>query len=295
MPTLTRLQTDLTALEQDHSLLADQHFAARVQALDTLDFLAQAAQALHPPRPALLQRVRARQQQLQQANRAFYRGLRQSIRQGSLPPAALHKLLTANCRYRPGADNCLHWGPEAADQLVAGLFHSDRLPQLWTGTDPEMVHYESTPASALLELVDRVPLGAQDRFVDIGAGLGQVPLLLHLLTGVAAVGLEVLPAYVAHARQQAARLGIRRVSFRQGDARTASLCAGTVYFLFTPFRGRMLETVLARLRQEAAQRPLTVCSFGPCTHSLAAQTDWLAIAAPEMNHEFRLAIFHTNC
>lgn len=186
----------------------------------------------------------------------------------------------------------MHWGAEAADALATGIFRSDCLPEPWDGGDSEMIHYESTPVSAVLELVDRAPLAGGDRFVDVGSGLGQVVLLVHLLTGVEATGLEVVPAYVARARGEAERLGIDGVTFREGDARFADLYGGTVYFMFSPFRGQMLQTVLNRLREEACARRLTICSFGPCTERIANES-WLTLQEEGMNHEFRLAVFES--
>ena len=305
MPDLAQSERDLGALEQDQALYDDDNLAARFLALKTLDFLEEAFRIHANPQPGCdrLQRVRALQADLARRNQTLFQTLRAGIRTGTVTPRQLRALLESNCRYRPGDTACLHWGAEAADALAAGLFHSDCPPQQWDGSDAvfdapllersagEMIHYEPTPVSALLELVDRIPLTQADRFVDIGSGLGQVVLLAHLLTGAEAFGLEVMPAFVEQARHEAATLGIDGVSFRQGDARTADLCGGTVYFLFSPFRGRMLQTALNRLRREAETRRLTICSFGPCTEQMAAER-WLTIQEPGMNNEFRLAIFH---
>ncbi len=294
MADLLKLERDLAALEQDPTLNEDDNLAARFEALKTLDFLEEAfqIQASHQSAATGLLRVRALQGDLDKRNQDLFRMLRTGIRTGVVTPRQLRNLFESNCRYRQDGSEWLHFRAEAADALAAGLFHSDCPPQPWEGSDSEMIHYESTPVSALLELVDRVPLTRADRFVDIGSGLGQVALLVHLLTGVEAIGLEVMPAYVDHARCEAARLGIGRVAFRQGDARSAGLCAGTVYFLYSPFRGEMLRTVLGRLRHEACERRLTICSFGPCTAQIAAER-WLTSEDAEMGHEFRLAIFHS--
>ncbi|MDE0632579.1 MAG: methyltransferase domain-containing protein [Caldilineaceae bacterium] len=295
MADLSKLERDLAALERDSTLYDSDNLAARFEALKTLDFLGEAfqIQAGHPFAASGLRRVRALQGDLGARNQALFRRLRSGIRTGTVTPGQLRTLLESNCRYRRGDTACMHWGAEAADALAAGIFRSDCPSQPWDGSDVEMIHYESTPVSAVLELVDRVPLTRGNRFVDIGSGLGQVVLLVHLLTGVEAVGLEVVPAYVEQARGEAARLGVDGVSFREGDARSADLCGGTVYFLFSPFRGQMLQTVLNRLGHEARTRRLTVCSFGPCTEQIAGEP-WLTLQEAGMNHEFRLAVFHSN-
>ena len=292
MADLLKLERDLAALEQDPTLIDDDNLEARFAALKTLDFLEEAfqIQANHQSAATGLRRVRGLQGDLEECNQDLFRKLRTGIRTGMVTPRQLRSLFDSNCRYRQDDSAWLHFRADAADALAAGLFRSDCPPQPWEGSDSEMIHYESTPVSALLELVDRVPLARADRFVDIGSGLGQVALLVHLLTGVEAIGLEVMPAYVDHARCEAARLGIGGVAFRQGDARSADLCAGTVYFLYSPFRGQMLQTVLSRLRREACARRLTICSFGPCTEQIAGES-WLTLEDAEMNHGFRLAVF----
>ena len=294
MADLSKLERDLAALERDSTLHSDDNVAARFEALKTLDFLEEAFRinAGRQNAAARLQRVRALQGELEERNQTFFRTLCTGIRTGMVTPSQLRTLLESNCGYRRGDRACMHWGAEAADSLAAGLFRSDCPPHPWEGSDGEMIHYESTPVSAVLELVDRVPLTRADRFVDIGSGLGQVVLLVHLLTGVDAMGLEVMPAYVERARGEAERLGIDGGSLCEGDARSADLCGGTVYFLFSPFRGQMLQTVLNRLRHEARTRRLTICSFGPCTEQIAGES-WLTLQEAGMNHEFRLAIFHS--
>ena len=294
MADLSKLERDLAALERDSTLLDDDNIAARFEALKTLDFLGEAYkfQAGQGLASSGLRRVRALGGALEARNQDYFQRLRTGIRTGEVTPRKLRNLLESNCRYRQDDSTWLHFRGDAADALAAGLFRSDCPPQPWEGSDSEMIHYESTPVSALLELVDRVPLAGADRFVDIGSGLGQVALLVHLLTGVEAIGLEVLPTYVDHARGEAARLGINSVAFRQGDARYADLCEGTVYFLFSPFQGQMLQTVLSRLQQEACRRRLTVCSFGPCSGRVAEES-WLNEQESGMDHEFRLAVFHS--
>ena len=295
MADLSKLERDLAALERDATLHNDDNLAARFEALKTLDFLGEAfqIQAGHRLTETGLKRVRALQGDLEERNQALFLKLRTGIRTGMVTPRQLRTLLESNCRYRRGDRACMHWGAEAADALAAGIFRSDCPPEPWDGGDSEMIHYESTPVSAVLELVDRVRLTCADRFVDIGSGLGQVVLLVHLLTGVEAVGLEVAPAYVERARVEAERLGVDGVAFREGDARYADLRGGTVYFLFSPFRGQMLQAVLNRLGHEARTRRLTVCSFGPCTEQIAAES-WLTLQEAGMNHEFRLAVFHSD-
>ncbi|MEZ4616402.1 MAG: class I SAM-dependent methyltransferase [Caldilineaceae bacterium] len=102
-----------------------------------------------------------------------------------------------------------------------------------------------------------------DCFYDLGSGLGQVVMLVQLLTGMAARGVEYDPAFVDFARRQAAILDLPAVRFVNADARIADYSDGTIFFLFTPFRGAMLRTVMTRLRDIAHDHPIRVGTFGP--------------------------------
>ncbi len=63
--------------------------------------------------------------------------------------------------------------------------------------------------------------------------------------------------------------------FLREDARNADLSTGTVCYLYTPFMGSILSAVLKRLKYEAANRPIQICSYGPCT-AVVAEESWLA-------------------
>ena len=49
---------------------------------------------------------------------------------------------------------------------------------------------------------------------------------------------------------------------------------GTLFYLYTPFAGSILRAVLAALAAQARQRPIRVCTFGPCVRTIA-QERWL--------------------
>jgi 16S rRNA A1518/A1519 N6-dimethyltransferase RsmA/KsgA/DIM1 with predicted DNA glycosylase/AP lyase activity len=126
--------------------------------------------------------------------------------------------------------------------------------------------------------------------VDIGSGLGHVPLLASILTSARSIGIELEATYVERARQSAESLNLNRVTFIQQDARAADLSTGTVFYLYTPFTGSILSSVLSRLRREAAARPIRICTYGPCT-SVIAEEAWLEAAAAPMPQ--RVALFRS--
>ncbi len=181
------------------------------------------------------------------------------------------------------------------DELIAGVFAFDQpgAPQAPAG--PENVFYQPTPARHIFALIRQAHLTAADTLIDLGSGLGHVPLLVSSSTGARAIGIEFESAYIASARSCAQKLNLDRVSFLLEDAREADLSAGTVFYLYTPFTGSILRTVLNALRAEAALRsqsatnPFRIATFGPCT-TIVAQEPWLAATTPPA--EDRITVFH---
>jgi hypothetical protein len=101
---------------------------------------------------------------------------------------------------------------------------------------------------------------------------------------------EIEPAYCDYARGSALGLNVTRAEFVEADAREASLASGTVFFLFTPFRGAMLGQVLERLSREGRERPIRVCTYGPCTAEIA-RASWLRPAVGSVLGEDELVVF----
>lgn len=268
---MEKLRALLAQLDHDTALDAPDRLPDRLAALDRLDAW---LSHIGPDDAPLRQRAQAAADRLEALNAAFYQDLRDDLRQGR-----------GDARLLRYADR---WGgtppsdPQAydlLDELIAGVlpFGEPQVPQV--ALAPEMVFYQPTPARHILALIRASGLGPGDVLVDLGSGLGHVPLLAALCTGAQAVGIELEPAYVACARRAAADLHLATVRFVEADARHADISFGTVFYLYTPFQGAILAEVLERLRAQAAQRPIRVCSFGPCTPALAAQP-WLARQDP---------------
>lgn len=123
------------------------------------------------------------------------------------------------------------------------------------------VPYLPAGVDEVLALVAEIPLRPQDHFVDLGAGLGRVVLLAHLLSGAKASGIEIQAALVAAATHCAQDMGLSQVHFHCGDAASSPL-DGSVFFLYSPFTGATLRTVLDRLAGLSAQRPLVIATVG---------------------------------
>jgi hypothetical protein len=155
----------------------------------------------------------------------------------------------------------LHVPPTLRDawfDLVLGLGElPDDGPELPRGCVP----YLPCPISSLLRMVEHAPVRPSDVFIDIGAGLGRAAVFVHLITGAAAIGIEVQRALVLAARDLAAQLGLSRVPCIEGDAAALIryMTVGTVFFLYCPFSGERLDRVLDELESIAGTRTIRVC------------------------------------
>lgn len=262
---MTALHALLDALERDPTLLAPQALRERSRALDRLE------RALELEGDDELERRRADRlrQRLEALDRALCDGLRETLR-----------------RSGSGAD-LRAWADRLSGAETAGGEHYDHLDELVSGVlrlpapgdeigalAEEMVFYQPTPARHVFDLLRRLPLGADDMVIDLGAGLGHVPLLVAACTDARAHGVEIESAYVSSARSCAAELGLTRATFACADARAVDLQAATVFYLYTPFTGAILRQVLDAIADQARRRAIRVCTLGPCTAIVAAEP-WL--------------------
>ena len=273
------MQSLVEALERDLSLDAPDRLRERIEALDRLDALMPATGGGAQPRRAQALRLR-----LEAANAVQFEAIRRSIRQGD-GGEALRRAWPA------GDDNVRHAGDayDWRDELVSGVLSLGE-PGDTAALAPEMVFYQPTPARHVFDLLGRLELGADDVLVDLGSGLGHVPLLAAICTRARGAGIEIEPAYVRSARACAQDLRLANAHFMQGDAREADFAIGSVFYLYTPFSGAILRSVLDALRDEAGRRAFRVCSFGPCTAVLCAEP-WLA--GEDAPTPDRVAVFRT--
>lgn len=264
------LQRVLARLEADSALFEAKQLRRRLEALDALD--------AHAHR--LDEQARALRTRLEVTNAAIYQSIRREVQQGA-PPRELLRWIDA-CRsggepLQPGLSYDL------LDELISGVLQLGEPSSAEIDPGPERVFYQPTPVRHILRLMEVCALSQDDVFLDLGSGLGHVPILVSILTGARSIGVEVEAAYVASARECARRLGLSRAAFVQQDASEADLSAGTVFYLYTPFTGTLLMTVLRRLRQQSEDRAIRVCTLGPCTAVLAGEP-WLGASAQPDPH-----------
>jgi SAM-dependent methyltransferase len=152
--------------------------------------------------------------------------------------------------------------PTDRDAWLDVVFEVDALPEDGPELPRGCVPYFPCAVDALLRVVEQAPVRANDVFVDVGSGLGRAATLVHLLTGAGAIGIEIQPGLVRAARALSSRLLVPRVSYIEGDAAelTRTLTTGSVFFLYCPFSGDRLVSVLADLEAIARSRAIRVCS-----------------------------------
>jgi hypothetical protein len=184
--------------------------------------------------------------------------------------------------------NCTSY--DYLDELISGVLQFEEPSAEVVQLDSEMVAYQPTPARHIFELVGRTALSERDLLIDLGSGLGHVPLVASICTKARCAGIELEPSFVDCARKSARSLNRNNVRFIQGDARAANVSDGNVFYLYTPFTGAILRDVLNLLRQEAIRREIRVCTFGPCT-LVVAEEQWLRVIGPLETD--RIAVFRS--
>jgi hypothetical protein len=166
---------------------------------------------------------------------------------------------------------------EARDAWLDDVLGVDALlddgPDLPAGCVP----YLPCPVDVLLLALEVAEVDRHDVFVDVGSGIGRVTALTHLLTGAAAIGIEVQAGLVQISRAMTRQLGAERVATVPGDASelVAYVPIGTVFFLNCPFSGPRLERTLDALQSIATTRPIRIC----CVQLPPLTRPWLELVA----------------
>src|ERR1700733_14991849 len=278
--------------ENEALLLEPSQLRQRVEALDLLDShfpdASQPISAAESNTAELYRRARAIYARLEAVNCELYEGIRGEIQRGGRPGALL-RWAASSTETEDVAGPAKGMGCDFLDELIIGVFQFEE-PDAEPVRRAEMVLYQPTPARHIFHLIGLTALTETDVLVDLGSGLGHVPLLASILTSARSIGIELEATYVERARQCAQRLNLNRVTFIQQDARAADLSAGTVFYLYTPFTGSILSSVLSRLRREAATRPIRIYTYGPCT-SAVAEESWLEATGAPVPH--RIALFRS--
>jgi hypothetical protein len=261
------IESLIEELERDPLLDRPDRLRQRIEALDHLEAWLVHGENTLPMEPRICQKARAICDRLEGVNARLYQTIRSEIQRGA------GKNIFSQYLSEPGSDpEVVDWeGYDYLDELIGGVLQLQEPSTEAAQLEKEMVAYQPTPARHLFDLISRTGLTERDVLVDLGSGLGHVPLLTAICTDARCNGIELEPAYIDCARRCAQSLNLNRVTFVQQDVRAANLSEGTVFYLYTPFTGTILRAVLDSLRREAASRKMRICTFGPCTPTVAAE------------------------
>ena len=293
------LQRKLGQLDNEPLLLEPRRLRERLDALDLLDAYfpdtAEPESGGGSSALGLYAHARTIRDRLEAVNCELYDAIRREIQRGGGAETLLDWAHAAG-KIEAGVGPANGMGYDYLDELTSGVFQFEAP----TGfemheagpieREPELVFYQLTPARHIFRLIGLTELTASDVLIDLGSGLGHVPMLVSICTRARSIGIELQANYVERARECAQKLNLNKVSFIQEDAREADLSAGTVFYLYTPFTGSAMRCVLERLRREAASRQIRICTYGPCTF-VVAEERWLeADSTPETD---RIAVFRS--
>lgn len=288
---MSALENLIEELEKDRALDEPNRLRERSEALDRLDAYHLDEElpvaATGSIRAETYRRARAICDKLEASNFKLYQTIREEIQRGSRPNSLLQYVSksgrAADADSLPNGE-----GYDYLDELISGVLQFERPDDLRVPLAAEMVAYQPTPARHIFDLLARTALNERDVLVDLGSGLGHVPLLVSICTGAHCFGIELETAYIDCARRSAQALNLNNVTFLQQDARAADLSGGTVFYLYTPFRRTILRATLDSLRREADNREIRICTFGPCT-PIVAEEQWLkANGTPKVD---QIAVF----
>ncbi len=239
-------------------------------------------------------RAQAIRSRLEAMNANLYRSIRSQIIRGSRLHPLLRWIQAAASNEEDGSpvpDPDPGPAYDWRDELLSGVLQLREPSKASAHLEREMVFYQPTPVRHILRLIELTALSEGDVLVDLGSGLGHVPLLASILTGAQSIGIEVEAAYVASAQECAQALCQSRVRFIHEDARTADLSAGTVFYLYSPFTGSITGYCTAQVAKQGTNRPIKICAFGPCTCALAKQR--LANSRRSQPNPDRITVFHS--
>jgi hypothetical protein len=290
-------QANLCVIEQDETLRHEANFVERIHALDVLsrDVLDRIEDTLYmhgyrEDLASLYRRATVLSKQLDAVNAHLFQCLQAQLASGTATQTTLRQFCEVYVNPSASVPPRVDTDEDYLDVFVNGLLGIDHVPEATIYPKPEMIGYVPTPARAIFTLLAHANLHEHDIFYDLGAGLGRVSLLAGLLTPAQAKGIEIEPAYCRFARQCAQHLNLSQVSFINQDASEADYTDGTLFFMYTPFTGRLLQQVLDKLCREARTRPITLAAYGPCTLQVERQ-GWLRPTFRQTFHPDSLVLF----
>jgi hypothetical protein len=288
----------IEAIDKNSLLYQEKNFNNRIEAIDFIEFqiidqIEWLLRKTDQPNELILLKDRAGKikHDLEEINAILFQRLRESIRNKSFTGKGFKSLINEYVDLRAHLNE--HHEEEGYDNLdifINELTSFQAIPEVTKDLEPEMVFYQKTPARVIFEIAEKYQFTKDDVFFDLGSGLGQAVILLNLLSGVTAYGVEFEPAFCDYARACTEQLNLPDVTFINADARKTDYSKGTVFFMYTPFKGEILQEVLEVLRKESLSRQIKIFTYGPCTLEVALQ-GWLDFSGHDANNIYSLGFF----
>jgi SAM-dependent methyltransferase len=143
---------------------------------------------------------------------------------------------------------------DVRDHMVEEILDIAYPPQEQTSLPREAIPYCPSGLAEIVFMLSHADLGPGKTFVDLGAGLGKVVLLVAMLTGARAVGIELDPLLVLEARSAARSLNLDHACFLEGDIRDVQLPPTDVYYMYIPLihSRAVVERLTASSRERRA-------------------------------------------
>ncbi len=281
----TRLQEEILSeiekIRNDQTLLPEKNFNTRMEAIDYLEFhVIDRLLALKECRDApdqmniLKEYALQIKDHLEEINNKIFLLFRRKIQEGYKGKILINLL---DEYFDNGVSANIHQDITSYDNLdifLNGILTDQILPIETNDREAEMIYYQKTPARIILTLIERASFNSRDVFFDLGSGLGQVTILVNLLGSVISKGVEFETAFYSYAKFSAGALHLDNIEFIHSDARYADYSSGTVFFMYTPFEGKVLQEVLQNLQSEAKKRRIRIFTYGPCS-GVVATKNWL--------------------
>jgi SAM-dependent methyltransferase len=290
---ISEIQSDICSIEENTALYNETNFDCRADAIDFIDFhIIDRIETLQPAPQLYVLRHHAERlkRRLEKIDITLFTKLREGIRAGIYAQTSFIEMIGRYITY-DNSEQPDKIGYDNLDLLINGLLADQGVPAETKVFEPEMVFYQKTPARIIFELSELAQLGPGDVFFDIGAGLGQVAIVINLISGVKSIGVEYDPGYCNYAKVCAAQLNLSGVEFINADARNENYSHGTVFFLYTPFKGNILQQMLEVLKKEAQKRTIRIFTYGPCSRYVGT-LNWLNCVNGKADNTYKLYEFH---
>jgi Histone methylation protein DOT1 len=297
---LSEIQSNILAIEDCADIYKETSFEDRADAIDYIDFniidrISGLLQKKDPKKDLdkLKKEAELLKSRFEKIDAKVFRRIRALISADHFSKSSFKSLISTYLSKATGIFGLPEeMGYDNLDLFINGLLSNESIPQTILEMKPEMVSYQKTPARITLQMVELAAFKQEDAFFDIGSGLGQVAILVNLISGVKTRGIEYEPAYCNYARNSISALNLSNIEFVNLDARDADYSEGTIFYLYSPFEGTMLQDIWRILHRESGKRRITLFTYGPCS-IYAGREGWLTCLNGPGNDPHKLYQFRS--